>query len=294
MTYITLAIAIITLSQAAVLVRLAGIPAEALGFWRVLMAAGLLAGAITYRREWKQFRLIITHHLPTALLAGVFFFLHFWAWFTGVPKTTVANATLFFCMNPLFVTILGRIFLKETVGKHLGVALVLGVTGILVIEWDAFHVTPQSLVGDSLVLLASLTFAAYILATKKIRAKVANVPFTFFINLCCLFGFTSVALVSHTPLLGYPTQSYLAILGLALGPSILGHSFLSYSLKFIRANIVSCLTLTEPVLAAGSGYFFFDETLSQTASIGYGIVIVGILSLLLDGSLRSASRQAKT
>jgi drug/metabolite transporter (DMT)-like permease len=277
--YTVFAISLITLSQAAPLVRLAAAPPEVLGFWRIVFALVVTFIIVKIRKEniWSEY---VRTHFKQILWAGLLFFLHFWVWFYAVQNTTIANSTLLFCLNPLFVTFFG-VLQKQKLTWPLILALVTGIVGIAVMEWGALSLNPERVLGDVLAIVAAFFFASYIVATKKLRVVGSNYVLVFWFNVVCVVGFGIACIVGRHEMLHYPEVSWMSFLGLAIGPSLLGHAFFSYSLKFLDAAVASCFVLLEPVLAAVTASWFFGESLSHKTIIGFIVISAGLLNLFL-------------
>ncbi len=278
--YTAFGVSIFTLSQAAVLVRLSQASPEVLGFWRMLIAVGLTFGMTRVARE-KVLTDYVRNNLVPIAFAGALFFLHFWIWFHAVSRTTIANATLLFCINPLFISIGAWVFQKERVTWRLALALGLGVAGLVVMEWESVRFSSEKFTGDLLALLAAVAFAGYVLATKKLRASGSNYALTFWFNVICSLGFALTLTFHSQNLTNYPWISWVSFLAMALGPSILGHALFSYSLRFLNASVASCFVLLEPVFAAITASWVFGETVTMRTIYGFILITVGLLNLFL-------------
>ena len=79
----------------------------------------------------------------------------------------------------------------------------------------------------------------------------------------------------QTPL-GYPPQTYLWFLLLALVPQLLGHSTFNWALRYLPAAYVSITLLGEPIGSATLAYFFLDELPSGLMIFGAILILVGI------------------
>ena len=87
----------------------------------------------------------------------------------------------------------------------------------------------------------------------------------------CLLAFL---LLRGTPLGGYGAVNGLTALGMALFCTLLGHSVLAWTLKFLPASFVSAVKSLEPVFASLLGLVIFGEVPGIFALLG-GLVVVG-------------------
>ena len=94
-TWPALIIAVLAISAAAVLARLAPeVHPVAMAFWRTAAVAALLAPALRRPAPGDG---------PATLAAGVCLALHFWAWFASLQETSVLRSTVLVCLTPLWV-----------------------------------------------------------------------------------------------------------------------------------------------------------------------------------------------
>lgn len=63
------------------------------------------------------------------------------------------------------------------------------------------------------------------------------------------------------------------MLGLALGPQLLGHTAYNWSLRYVSATFV---TLGEPVVSALLAFMLFGEGFAPLQAVGFGLLLVGI------------------
>ena len=89
-------------------------------------------------------------------LAGVFLAGHFAVWITALTLTSVSSATVLVTIQPLFLTVLAHVILKERVDKWGYLAIVLALTGAALISWGDFRLSEGHLVGDLLALSGAL------------------------------------------------------------------------------------------------------------------------------------------
>ncbi|MDX1590409.1 MAG: DMT family transporter, partial [Balneolaceae bacterium] len=132
---------------------------------------------------------------------------------------------------------------------------------------------PQALLGNGMAFTAALVFVCYFLLGRKIRQHTEWIDYVFYVY---LYATVTCAILSILSLGGLPTITRTAIwvgLGLAIGPTILGHGAMNYAVKYISPTLLSTLVLSEAVVAAVAAYLIFHE-IPSILSIGAMIVIV--------------------
>src|SRR5262249_12062104 len=149
-------------------------------------------------------------------------------WITSLFYTTVARATLFVDLQPIWASILGVFFLKErlTLREIAGVALVT-IGGITTVAGN-WHSGDAARVGDLLALSGGVAGAAYLLIGRKLRLAIPWARYMFAaygISAGWLFFFTIV--LSHGTFPRPIETDLLWIALMAIGPGILGHGLIN-------------------------------------------------------------------
>ncbi|GIL16505.1 MAG: permease [Oligoflexia bacterium] len=284
-------IAILCLSQAASLARLAHAPPEAIGFWRLLFASLAMALIAIFQKElrsvWQDIR---TKSLLYPSLSGFFFFLHLWTYKYSAINTTIANCMIIFAINPLFTAAGATVFLKEHFQKKLIFAYILAVFGIYQLVHHNLRFDSDYLWGDISALFSAVLFSAYVLTGRKAREIHTTKGYTFLVYGLASFCFLTLALVKKTELTNYPAQTWMAIAGLVLFPTLLGHALFSYLMKHMNLNWMSCGKLIEPVLSSIVAIWLFQENLTTSTWIAFGFTSISVLILFSPWEKMKRSR----
>ena len=114
--------AILAFSLGSTIVKKSGIPGPTMAFWRMLLTSVLWMTVL-----WVSERRFITLvEIRKALVPGVVFGLNITAFFTGVTKTSVANAEFIGALTPVILVPAGALLFKERIN---GRALWFGLDG---------------------------------------------------------------------------------------------------------------------------------------------------------------------
>lgn len=279
------AIAVVTVSLAAIFVKWADAPASTIAFWRnAIGALCLLPFAFPRRRELPKGRALAL--LP---LAGVALALHFAWWIASLSHTSVAASVVLVCTQPIFVAVLARVVLGERVSltTALGIAIALlgavciGAESLVVDDGAAAH--PRALFGNLLALAGAVAIAVYVLLGRRSRTTdgVPLVPYTFVVYASAAATLLVVALAFGDAITGFDDQTWMAIVALALLPQLLGHTIFNWALKYVRAAVLSSTILLEPVIASALAWAIFDERPGTMVLVGGGVVLGGLVVVLL-------------
>ncbi len=200
----------------------------------------------------------------------------------AVTHTTVANTLVIMSVSPILGAFLSRIFVGEDVPRRTWLAAIVIVSGLVIIFRASLD--GSSIAGD----LAALG-AAVLLATKFVIVRsckeISMVPAiavgSLMTGLIALPFAVPVVLSSE----GY---IYALLLGLVLVP--LGTSMTTLGPRYLLVPESGLIMLLEVLLAPLWVWLVIREMPSTEALAG-GILILGALTLLLAGSLRSYRRR---
>jgi drug/metabolite transporter (DMT)-like permease len=289
---IALIVATIGVSFAAIFIKLSGAPSITIAFYRMAFATLLLlpffltSGRVALSR-------ISCRELFEMVAAGVALAFHFWFWMESLKHVSVANSVLLVTAHPLLVGMLSQRVLGEPMESlqwaGAGVALA-GIATITAGDWKTGM--GEELVGDLLALLGMVAFAAYLLAGRRLRRSVSTLVYVVPVYGVSALVLLSVAMVSATPLMGYPIQDWLIFIALAVVCTIGGHTLYNYCLAHVTASLVSVTLLGEPVLASLFAWLLLHEIPSWFVLPGGLLVLAGIYLTNL-GMTRATSRRVR-
>jgi drug/metabolite transporter (DMT)-like permease len=142
----------------------------------------------------------------------------------------------------------------------------------------------QAFLGDLLALVGAVAAAGYLLIGRKLRARISLLSYIFMV-----YGMAAVVLLGimfaagQSPL-GYPPQTYLWLLLLALIPQLIGHSTYNWALGYLSAAYVSIALLGEPIGSTILAYFLLSETPTLFKIVGGILILAGIYVASLSES----------
>lgn len=277
-------LALVCLSTSPNWAKLNLMPVDILGFWRLSIAA-ILVGIwilftkkVSFRIQWSYLRWV--------LISGVFFFLHLWTYKYASKNTSVSNTVVLFASNPIWASIGGALFFHEKITRRLVLSYVLALIGIYILVHHQIEFSTEGIQGDLAALISAGFYSAYMLAGKKGREHFDNTFLSFIQYTVCALGFALTALFTQHNFTGYNETSWLAVAGLVLLPTLLGHLSLTYLVKSMNLTVMSCGKLLEPIFASIMAYFIFNESLSPHSWIAFLLTASGVLILFAPGLKR--------
>jgi drug/metabolite transporter (DMT)-like permease len=228
---------------------------------------GLLAGL-----RWRRLA-------PPALLLA----LHFITWIWGARLTPAANATLIVNMVPVAMPFLLYFGLRErlTRGELAGTGLAM--LGVLAIGVNDLQVNLTHALGDTVCFLSMLFYASYLLYGRINRDLPSIyqyvVPVYLLAGLICLAigGLMTLARPGGSWIGPDLAAEWIAIAGLALVPTVIGHSLINWSLKHLRGQAVAVTNLSQFIFAAIMAWLLLGEI--------PGLLFVGAATCVVWGAL---------
>jgi drug/metabolite transporter (DMT)-like permease len=281
--YLVLACGVAVVSTASILIRFAqgeGVPSLTIAAVRLGVAA-LVLTPIVWARSSRELLGLRASELLLALLSGGFLAVHFWSWIASLAYTSVASSTALVTTNPLWVGLASVLILGERLGRATiaGIALTLAGSALIFVSDSSSQnagVQPNPLLGNLLALLGAVAASGYLLVGRALRARVGLLAYIWL-----AYGTAAVLLLlgvgaTSSTLSGYSALAYAAMLGLALGPQLLGHTAFNWALRHLSATFVALSILGEPVGSALLAMAIFGERLAPVQLAGFLLLLVGI------------------
>ena len=287
--YGILAAGLMSFSVSPILVRLAGdAPSISLVALRTVFSIFILA-PFALRYAGKDMLELSKKEIGHIGIAGILLGVHFYFFFEAIRLSTVASATVLVTLSPIFLGILGFMFLRERLSMFIVGGIILSVTGgILIGVGDASEATTaiNPIVGNLMAITACLLASVYLIIGRIVRQRISWLAYVFPLYTVASVSMIVVALITETPLLGLDARIYGLCLLMAIFPQIFGHGSFNYAVKYFPAAILGLLSLTEPIGSTVLAYFMFDEFPSVLSLVGMLITLVAVSFALVPGLIR--------
>lgn len=208
-------------------------------------------------------------------LSGVLLAAHFLTWTASLRHTSVASSVLLVSLHPVLVAVLGRRLLGEAVTLRLAIGLALALVGTAITAGGDLRVSGEALGGDLLAIAGSITFAGYLLVGRRVRSRYGAAGYS--VPVYAVVAAVSLAVVPLSGAAVVPRpRTALACLGLAAVCTVLGHTVFNWTLRHLRAVIVSLAFLGEPPITALLAIPFLGEWPPRSAVMGGVAVLLGL------------------
>ena len=250
----------------------------ALGRW---FLAGLILAIIARQELWQE-RHSTLKVWPQYLVLGSLGMLICGAWVYWAAETTTAiNIALIYAASPVLITLGAVLGLKESFSwrQSLGVGIaLLGVLHVVVKgQWTALSQVVWVL-GDGLVVIAMVAWAAYALLLKKWASPLSS---TARLAATCLGGCLvllpfAITEWTATPHPGWSLNASLLVIAAALFPGVGAYWSYGFCQKTLGASRVAASLYLGPLYGGLVAWLFLGETLGWHHAVGAAFILPGI------------------
>ncbi len=212
--------------------------------------------------------------------------------YRGLTLTSSLEASLLTLTIPVFVTLGGILFLKETQEKNEWMGLFFALAGTLLLTFETLLSGRSdsriftSLEGNVLVMISNILVAAYYLLAKRRYAKypkffVTGISFwvgtVSFLVFCLVLSGLNPTVLAHQIQTDFTTAGVLwPSLYMAIFGSILGLTAYIKGQNLLEASEASLFTYLQPVVTLPLAFLLHAESPNFLMIIALGVVIVGV------------------
>lgn len=262
--------------------QLLGVPSPVIAVGRVGLAALLLSPiAFVYAR--KELRGLHRRDVLLGIGSGVCLALHFSAWVTSLEYTSVASSAALVTTNPLWIALASMLLFRQRFSTltWLGVLFTIGGSVLIAISDSDGSNGSYALLGDGLALLGALAVSGYFLLGAALQRRLSTLAYIWLVYTSAAIILLGIALGTGALRFdqagpGYPPMAYLLLLGLAVGPQLLGHTAFNWSLRHLSATFVAIAILGEPIGGALLALVLLGQKFQPIQLLGFVVLLAGI------------------
>ncbi|CAN7384732.1 DMT family transporter [Pararhizobium sp. LjRoot238] len=261
-----------------IFVRLSEVGPMATAFWRVALALlPLLVWSKVMDKTATDSRPAGLADYGLLVLPGVFLAADLAAWHLSLHMTSVANATLFANLAPIFVTLGSWLLFRAHVSGVFLAGLATALAGVVILKGGPAALGDGHLAGDATAAVAAVFYAGYILSIGRLRSRFST-------NRIMIWS-TASAAVCIFPLAFFVEDSFMPmalfgwtmLIGLAFISHAGGQGLIIYALAFLPPAFSSLTLLLQPVVAAVLAWLLLSEPVGLMQAIGGATVLAGIM-----------------
>lgn len=251
----------------------APIPAIAVASLRTGLAAIVLA-AVDWRGLVTSLRALTRRQRLGVFVAGTLLAGHFAFFLAGLASTSLAAAVALVSLEPLAVVLAAFVAFRLRPTRLELVGLIVATLGAVVVASGA-GAGEHRIGGDLLVLVAVVLFGAYVAYARGLRDAMPATPYA-----AAVYGTASIVLLpiaipmmltADTP----TTKASAAVLGLALVPTLVGHTIVQRAARHAPPVLVALVCPGETLGAIAIGAAAMGTPPSPREAIGAAVVLAG-------------------
>ena len=274
--YFCLFLGVVALGFAAILIRLADAEPLAIAAYR-LGGGALLLLPFAGGSALAAWRSLSGRERVIWAASGAFLALHFALWIESLSHTSVASSVALATTNPVFAGLGGVLLLGEKEGRNFWLGALMAIGGSAALAYSDFGGRGDSFLGNALALSAAVMASAYMLCGRKLRTEI---PVAAYVTVC--YGFSGVllfaaALVFGHSLGGYSRETWLLLLALAIGPTVIGHTAINYALGHLPSGKVALAIVGEPLVATALAWWLLREVPGTARLLACAVILGGVM-----------------
>jgi drug/metabolite transporter (DMT)-like permease len=216
--------------------------------------------------------------LVPGVFSGLLFSIEFLLLFTALEYTTVSRVSMLFYTQPFWVAIGAHFLLDERLDRFKIAGLGLAIGGVALLLKPDEALPADTLVGDVMCILASISWAAIVLLVRKSKLSGSTPE----MQLLYQLAISGVLLTVISPFLGDTIRelnigiilifSFQVVFVVAIGFLIW-----FWALSIYPASDMASFGLLSPLFGVFFGWLIFDDVLTIRFIVAMGLVCVGIL-----------------
>ncbi len=277
---IALTVGIIVIASASILIRMAqssDVPSIVIAAVRLGISATVLSAIVAIKHA--QFPIGVTRtQALLAVLSGVCLAVHFASWIQSLEYTSVASSAALVTTNPLWVGIAAWVLFGERLNSWRISGMLLTIAGSLAIALSDQQTQQGSnpLLGNFLAVMGAICGSAYFLLGRGLRNQLPLLHYIWMTYGSAAIVLLIAALATGHTDLSYAPDVWLILLGLALGPQLIGHTTINFAMRHFSALLVTIAILGEPIGSALLAFALFEETIAPLQLAGFAGLLIGI------------------
>lgn len=279
--YAGLFVGVLAISMGAILVRYAQGEATSLTIaaYRLLFAsiAVSLPTLLFQRRELLS---LPRRNVGAAVISGFFLAVHFAAWISSLEYTSVALSVVLVNTAPIWVLVFSPFLTRDRLSRKAVMAVALTFVGAAIIAFGTeatSQIARNDRLGALLAVIGAMGLAVYLSIGRSFRQEHSLGVYVTVCYSAAAVYLAVAAIASEQRLVGFSTQTWFALIGLAVVSQVIGHTTTNWALRYLSASALAVVLLGEPIGSSALAYLLFHETIGVTQFVGAAIILIGIV-----------------
>ncbi|NDV62043.1 DMT family transporter [Puniceicoccales bacterium CK1056] len=291
MRFLILIFGVFCCSTSVIFIKIGSTDPIVLSAYRTLLGGILLIPFILQVKKTQRppLKELLKRAWPPAFFLGI----HFISWIIGARLTPSANASLIVNMVPVVMPILLLLVLHERISNVEALGTSVAILGVFLLGLVDFNLSPEHALGDAVCFLSMLFYAFYLIFARKNR-DLSSV-YLYVVPVYILSGLFCLGIAGTLELSGKPVvwlgpnirNEVISILGLAIVPTVFGHSIINWALRTIRGQAVVIINLAQFIFAGLMGFILLAEIPHTIFYISSLLVVAGAIIVIRHAKTQS-------
>jgi drug/metabolite transporter (DMT)-like permease len=290
MRYFILILGVFCCSTSVIFIKIGSTDPIVLSAYRTLLGGIFLIPFIL--KVKPEGRPTLAQLLKRAAPPAFFLGIHFITWIIGARLTPSANASLIVNMVPVVMPILLLFVVQERISRVEAAGTAVAILGVVLLGLGDFNLSREHALGDAVCFLSMLFYAFYLIFARKNR----DLPsiYLYVVPVYLMAGLLCLAIAGMSELAGKPVvwlgpnirNETISILGLALVPTVFGHSIINWALRTIRGQAVVIINLAQFIFAGLMGFVLLSEVPHAVFYLSSLLVVIGAVIVIRQSNAK--------
>ncbi len=214
------------------------------------------------------------------LFASFMVFLHFWVMATGMKETSASNTAWILTTAPIFIAVLGWLYLKEKFSSYQWLGLAVACSGVIFLTYNG-NLSSLAWInsrGDFIVLGSCVTWAIYTIGTRDITRRVNPLVATFWMTAIAGLVFVPWTLFSsgYEKFIGLQVDTVMSLFFLGILSLAVAFWLWSEGLARQTAAEVGVYLYVEPLITMIGAWVLIGEAITVWLLIGAVLISIGV------------------
>lgn len=196
----------------------------------------------------------------------------------GLSLTKPTNGAIIMTSNPIIVICIAAVFLKEKITFQKIIGILIGVAGalIMLLYGKNFAFGSDTLYGDMLILINSVSWALYVVLVKPLMRKyntftVVKWVFLFGVMYVLPFGYSEIKTIQWDT---FTFDVWKDVLFVVIATTFLAYILNTYALRALSPSVVSIYIYLQPFLATLIAIYIYNNDELDLRKLTAGVLII--------------------
>lgn len=229
-----------------------------------------------YRSTWLNRTQSIQQIFIGTLIHGGYLGGVFLAIKLGIPAGITA---IIVGLQPIVTTLIGRLFLNQSLTGKQSIGLLLGFVGIslVILENASIDTQNMNIMGLGACLVALISISLGTILQKQLAGNVSLLTGSFYQYIGAIIVIALLTFSMESQDVIYTTELFIAMAWLVIGLSVLAILLLMYMIREGEVSKVTSYFYLVPPVAVIQSWLLFDERLGVLAIVGSILTVIGVI-----------------